>query len=171
MENSDTGFLLDKQNIELYRDTFKDMLDALGINVLYRAPVESSKTYNLYGELDSNFCEPILVKCIYDEHPTQKTMRKLGWNSELSDTNVVIHVPYDTPGLQAGGLFIIPSGLDNTEGRVFKILRMTNIAVYPINITCELGPVFINNDDRAMTEDFSSSNFNVLDDESEFYNH
>ncbi len=166
-ENEKTGILLNDQNIKLHRLYFRQMCSLLGINVLYRSPIESSKTYNGYGELDTYYNAPQKVSVIWDEHPTQKTMRKLGWDAELSDTTSVIHVPYDLPGLQAGCLFIIPGGLDNTVGRVFKVLRMTNIAIYPSSVSCELGPVLVDTDEKSTISDFSHTNFNLLDDEEE----
>lgn len=168
MKNADTGILLSEQNIKLSRSFFKEFLRLHGINVTYRAPIPTSKEYNMYGELDTNYKQPIRVSCIYDEHPTQKTMRKIGWNAELADTSVLIHVPYDMD-VETGGLFVIPSGLDNSVGRVFKVLRMSNIAIYPANIICELGPMLTNNQEKAPIEDFKRNNFNLLDDESDDY--
>ena len=98
-------------------------------------------------------------------------MRMLGWDAELNDTTTVIHVPYDLDQLQAGCLFIIPAGLDHVEPRVFKVIRMSNIAIYPSSIACELGPMYINDDIPSNLTDFTQSTFNVLDDESEEYNH
>ena len=170
MNNADTGLLLNEQNIKLSRQFFKEFLRLHGLNITYRKPIATSKDYNMYGELDTNYEQPIKVSCIYDEHPTQKTMRKIGWNAELADTSVVIHVPYDMD-VETGGLFVIPSGLDNSIGRVFKVLRMSNIAIYPASIACELGPMFINNTEKSTIENFKTSNFNLLDDESEDYNH
>lgn len=169
MKNEDTGILLNEENIKLHRLYFEQMCQLLGLRVLYRAPLEDAKNYNGYGELDAYFKKEQIVECIYDEHPTQKTMRKLGWNAELADTTTVIHVPYDLEGLQAGALFIIPSGLDKAEGRVFKVLRMTNIAIYPASIACELGPVLVNQDEKGPVNDFRQTNFNLLDDESDKY--
>ena len=76
MDNKDTGILINK-NILIYRQYFKEMVKLVGINVVYRAP-RKDKAYDTYGELDSNYYEPIVVGCIFDEHPTQKTMKKLG---------------------------------------------------------------------------------------------
>mgnify|MGYP004534428077 CR=1 FL=1 len=170
-DNDKTGILLSDKNIKLHRQYFTQMCKLLGINAIYRAPLDSSKNYNGYGELDTYFNSPELVSCIFDEHTSNKTMRKLGWNAELNDTATVIHVPYDLKGLQAGALFIIPSGLDNTQGRVFKVLRMSSISIYPASIACELGPVLINRDEKSLTGDFKQTNFNMLDDESEDYGH
>lgn len=167
-DNSKTGLLLNDKNIKLQRNYFKNMCKLLGIKVIYRSPLPS-KNYNGYGELDSYYNTPELIYAIYDEHTPQKTMRKLGWNTDLNDTAVVIHVPYDLKDLQAGALFIIPGGLDNSEGRVFKVLRMTNISIYPASIACELGPVLVNTDEKSTVHDFRNSNFNMLDDESDDY--
>ena len=164
MENLDTGLLLNKSNITLHRKYFNQMLKLLGINVLYRAPREN-KTYNDYGELDTFYYQPIVVSCIYDDHPKQSTMKKLGWNHEISDSTTIIHVPYDLDKLQVGALFIIPSGLDNTTGRVFRVISMSNIAVYPASISCELAPVLVNTSKNSDYEDFSTENFKALEEE------
>ena len=174
MINSDTGILLNDQNIKLHRQWFKQMTRLVGLNVIYRAPKDTDsnvKTYNQYGELNPECEEGFVVGCIFDEHPTQKTMRKLGWNAEMADTSTVIHVPYDLPGLQAGAKFIIPAGLDHAEPRTFKVLRMSNIAVYPASISCELGPVLESSLEPEKITKFDESNFNLLDDESAEYGH
>lgn len=171
MENKDTGLLLNDQNIKLHRTWFKQMCNLIGINAQYRAPIDSSKTYNIYSELDAHYTAPVPVGCIFDEHPSQKTMRMLGWNAESADTTTVIHVPYDLEKLQAGCLFILPAGLDNAEPRTFRVLRMSNIAIYPASIACELAVVYFDTDTPSNISDFTQSTFNVLDDESEYYNH
>ena len=66
-----------------------------------------------------------------------------------------------------GCLFILPSGLDNAPGGIFKVLRMTNVAIYPASIACELGLVFLDTDEAATINDFHHSNFNLLDAEND----
>lgn len=174
MKNSDTGILLIDQNIKLHRQWFKQMTQLVGLNVIYQAPIDTEidpKEYNMYGELDPKYGNAITVGCIFDEHPTQKTLRKLGWNAEMAETSTVIHVPYDLPGLQAGSRFFIPSGIDSAEPREFKVLRMSTIAVYPASISCELGPVLINTLEQEKITNFEESNFNLLGDESDEYGH
>ena len=179
MRNEDTGLLLNDKNIKLHRTWFKQMTELLGINVLYRAPKEGFNKYNMYGEMGSrleeineNYQPAEIVNAIYDEHPTQKTMRKLGWNAEMGDTTTVIHVPYDLHDIQAGALFVIPSGIDNAKGRVFRVLRISNIAIYPASISCELGPVLINKVDKDDIENFTpektETSFNLLNGEEEY---
>lgn len=134
-----------------------------GINVIYRAVKEGKKWTN-YAELDTNFEPPTLEGCIFDEHPTQQTMKMLGWVSELQDSSSVIHVRYDLEGIQVGCLFIIPSGLDTTKGRVFRVTKLTNSIVYPASITCELVPEYENTFDESL-HDHQYNSFNLLEEE------
>lgn len=163
MENKDTGILLNQQNLKLQRFYFEQMVRLIGINVIYRAPREN-KTYNGYGELDSFYYEPKQVGCIFVEHPNQYTMRKLGWDAELQEEVSLIQVPYGLERLQRGALFIIPSGLDGVEGRVFMVEDMATIAVTPPYITCKLAPVYKNTFERSqfIHED---NDFNLLNEE------
>lgn len=165
MEQYDTGWLLDKRTIEMHRKWFKEMASMHGIKVQYKAP-RKGKTYNLYGETDTNYCEPIDVWCIFDEHPTVWTQKKLGWNSELSDSLSIIHVPYDLPELQVGALFIIPGGTDIGERRVFKVIKMSTQFVYPASISCQVGPV-IESDYEPSMINHEQDNFNLLADEND----
>jgi hypothetical protein len=160
MDGRDTGLLLNPNNIKLHRNYFIEMTRLLGINVIYRAPRED-KHYNGYGELDSFYYEPVVTSCIFDEHPTQWTMKKLGWNSELSDSLSVIHIPYDLPNIQVGALFIIPSAVDNAEGRLFRVIRMSTISVYPAYIACEIGPVW-ENTNQVTDINYKDQNFTML---------
>jgi len=137
------------------------MTRLLGINCIYRAP-RSSKSFDKYGDLDTNYFEPTLVGCIFQEHPDQKSLKKLGWVAELQEGSSMIHVPYDLEHLEVGGLFIVPSGIDGAEGRVFRVISMQNIMMYPASIACEIAPEYIGTDTPNMTKDFTQSNFNVL---------
>ena len=86
MINSDTGILLNEHNIKLHRWNFNQMVKLIGIMVQYEAPKDVSIDYNLHGEFTGHYDPPETIGCIYDEHPTQKTMKLLGWNAELADT-------------------------------------------------------------------------------------
>lgn len=167
MEDKDTGILIHQSDILLQRNWFKQMCHLIGINVLYRSPKDATKTYDKYGELDTLYNSPIKISCIYDEHPTIWTMKKLGWNSELQEGLSVIHVPYDLEGLQVGSLFEIPSAIDNSKARVFKVIRMSTIQVYPASIACEIGPMFTSNFIKSNMTDFENSDFNLLNEEEE----
>lgn len=166
MEDKDVGVLLRGKNIKLHRFYFKQMVNLIGIQVIYRQPMEN-KTWDGYGELDGSFYPPRVVGCIFDEHPTQKTLKKMGWAAELQESSSIIHVPYDLPGIQAGALFIIPSGLDNARGRVFKVISMQNIAVYPSSIACEIAPVYQDAFDRDQMQHTDNTTNILLDSETD----
>ena len=138
--NQNYGVLL-SEDIKLHREYFQECVHLLGIQVLYRAP-KKDKHWTMYAEIDSNYERPIVVGCIFSEHPEQKTMKKLGWVSELDEEASLISVPYDLPNIQVGSLFIVPSGIDNSVGRLFRVVQMSNIIVYPASITCKIVPEY-----------------------------
>jgi hypothetical protein len=156
------GLLLN-QDIKLHRNWFRQMTKLIGINCEYRAP-KKDKSFSEYGELESNYQKPIIVGCILDQHPDQKSMKKLGWVSELDENSLLLHVPYDLPDLQVGALFTLPSGIDEAENRIFRVISMQNIMIYPASITCEIAPEY--NTDTELNEiyRFEFSDFNVLKD-------
>ena len=156
------GVLLNA-DIKLQRNYFKEMCKLIGINCIYRA-VKPGKKYTTYAELDTNFEKPILMGCIFDEHPTQQTLKKMGWVSELQEGSSIIHVPYDTPNIQQGCLFTLPSGIDNAKGRLFRLIKLSNIMVYPASIACEIVPEYENTYEESLN-DFSDNSFNLLNEE------
>ncbi len=79
----------------------------------------------------------------------------------------MIHVPYDTPNLEEGALFTVPSGLDDAEGRVFRVLHIENIMIYPASVACEIALEYEDIDDKVITTDFSKDNFTALKDNEE----
>ena len=81
-------------DIKLHRTYFKEMCSLIGIKVIYRAP-RPSKTYTTYSEVESNYELPKPIFCIFDEHPNQQTLKKLGWISELQESPSLISVSYD----------------------------------------------------------------------------
>ena len=156
------GILLNA-DIKLQRNYFKEMCKLIGINCIYRA-VKPGKKYTTYAELDTNFEKPILLGCIFDEHPTQQTLKKMGWVSELQEGSSIIHIPYDTPNIQQGCLFTLPSGIDNAKGRLFRLVKLSNIMVYPASMACEIVPEYENTYEPALN-DFSNNSFNLLNEE------
>ena len=162
MEQKKYGLLLNP-NIKLHRKYFKEMVQLLGIKVQYRA-VKPGKKYTTYAELDTNFEEPINEGVIFDEHPTQQTLKKMGWVSELQDSSSIIHVRYDLPNIQQGALFIVPSGLDDGKSRMFRVVKLTTSIVYPASITCEIVPEYENTFSES-AHDFSEHSFTLLEEE------
>ena len=156
------GILL-TPDIKLHRLYFKEMVKLLGINVIYRA-VKPGKKYTTYAEMDTNFERPLLEGCIFEQHPDQQTLKKIGWASELQEGASIIHVRYDLPGIQKGCVFLVPSGLDDGKGRLFRVTKLTNSIVYPASITCEIVPEFEDTYHQSLNN-FEQTSFNLLNDE------
>lgn len=163
MESTNKFGLLLNQDAKLHRQYFEEMTSLLGIKVKYFQP-RPSKHYTTYSEIKSNYFEPIYIGCIFDEHPTQQTLKKMGWVSELQEGSSVIHIAYDTPGIQQGALFEVPSGLDNGKSRLFRVVKLTNSIVYPASITCEISPEFTNTFEPSLLN-YKNSSFNILNEE------
>lgn len=162
MNGSKYGQLL-TDSIRIHRGYFNEMVRLLGINCIYRAP-KSNKYYTTYAEIESNYECPILVGCIFDEHPNQRTLTKIGWVSELQETSSLISVPYDLYGIQNSALFIVPSGIDSAKGRLFRVVKISNIMVYPCSLTCEIVPEYENTFEHSLLNHKTDS-FNLLNGE------
>jgi len=163
MEEQKYGILLNS-NIKLYRQWFREACKLLGIWVLYRAP-KPDKHYTTYAEVESNYEEPLLIGCMFHEHPDQRTLKKIGWISELQENASLIDVDYDLPGLQKDALFIVPSGLDDGKGRLFRVVSLVNSIVYPSAITCEIVPEYENTFQPETAFEYTQSDFNLLNEE------
>ena len=150
-------------DIKLHRKWFDEMVRLIGIQVVYRAP-RKDKQWTSFAEIESNYQPSIVIGCIFDEHPTQQTMKKIGWVSELQKDSSLIHVAYDTPDIQQGALFIVPSGLDDGKGRLFRCVKLTNSIVYPASIACEIVPEYEDTYQNT-NNDFMHSSFNLLNEE------
>lgn len=146
--NQNFGLLINS-DIKLHRAWFKQMTMLHGINCKYRAPLKN-KEYDSYGDLQTGYAPEILVGCLFVEHPDQKSLKKAGWVAELQEGSSVIHVPYDLPDLQVGALFDVPSGIDNSKGRLFRVISMSNIMIYPASIACEIALEYESNDEQHL---------------------
>lgn len=144
----DYGLLINK-DIKLHRTWFKQMTKLYGINCIYKAPAKN-KTFDQKGELQTAYTKGMIVGCIFQDHPDQKTLKKMGWVAELQEGSSIIHVPYDLPDLQVGAQFIVPSGIDNAQGRVFRVIGLQNIMVYPASIACEIAPEYYSTDEPQL---------------------
>lgn len=156
----DYGLLINK-DIKLHRFYFKQMVKLLGINCEYYAPM-NNRTYSQLGDLETDYFPPEKVGCIFQDHPDQKTLKKMGWVAELQETSAIIHVPYDLQGLKVGALFAIPSGLDHAAPRLFRVINMQNIMIYPASIACEIAPEYRDTDEATTIRDLTHNNITLL---------
>ena len=164
MQDNDNYGLLVNSNTTLHRRYFNEMARLLGIKVIYRAPTPG-KHYTTYAEIETNYQEPKLEYCIFEDHPSQQTLKKLGWVSELQEGSAIIHVRYDLEDLQQGALFVVPSGLDKTKGRLFRVIKISSIMVFPSSLSCEIAPEYEDTLVKTTIEDYSKSSFNLLNQE------
>jgi hypothetical protein len=163
--NNAYGLLINKQDILLHRSYFNELVMMLGVQVKHRAP-RPDKHYTTYAEVQSNYFEPEVVGCIFNDHPDRKTMKKLGWNAELNTEAIIISVPYDLNGIQKDSLFYLPSAFDNTSDRLFRVTELSSIMIYPASITCRVVPEYTNTF-SANLHDHSNNSFNLLRTEDE----
>ena len=77
MNQNEVGLLIRGNDLKLHRKYFEELVNLIGIKVVYRAP-KADKHYTTYTEIESNYEKPEVVGCIFVEHPDQKTMKKLG---------------------------------------------------------------------------------------------
>lgn len=161
MENN-YGLLLNS-TAKLHRQYFNEMVKLIGINVIYRPP-KKDKHWTTYAEIESNYKPPLLVGCIFNDHPTQRSMKKAGWISELQDGASVISVPYDLPDIQVGALFVVPSGIDNTEGRLFRVTKLLTTMIYPSSVSCEIVPEYKDTFSTSLY-DHSDKSFKLLNED------
>lgn len=160
--NPSLGTLL-TPDIKLHRMWFNQMVKLLGIQASYYQ-VKPGKHYTTYAEIKSTHYDPVKIGCIFDEYPTQRTLKKMGWISELQENASFIHVPYDTPGIQRGALFAMPSGIDGAKDRLFRVVSMMTTMVYPASITCEIVPEFENTFEKSLLN-YKRTDFNLLNSE------
>ena len=160
LEDRDRYGILLGPDIKIFRQYFEEMGQFRGGKVRDEA-LRPEKHYTTYAEISSNYQQPDVVGVLFDEYPEQKSMKKAGWNAELQENASIIHVPYDLHDIQAGALFIIPSGLDHTKGRLFRVTQLANGIVYPASISCEIVPEY---EDTLPTSklDRTTQDFNLL---------
>lgn len=53
------------------------MIKQYGINCKYRAPLPG-KRFDTHGDLKTDYYPEKIVGCIFQDHPDQKTMKKMG---------------------------------------------------------------------------------------------
>ena len=72
----DYGILLTPE-IKLHRKYFLEMAKLLGIQFIYKAPLPG-KPFDKHGDLDAKYYPGEVVGVIFQDHPDQKTLKKMG---------------------------------------------------------------------------------------------
>lgn len=152
--------LLTQPDATLYRGFFKEMSKLRGIHVQYRYPIKISST--IHAEMNTKLSDPIEMDIIFQENPSVRTLKSIGWVSEIGDDKpYVAQLPFDTPELQVESVITIPPFYEiNSRSRDFKITSITTLLEFPDCLTCTLAPIF---DTKFINKDYDTSNYNYLD--------
>lgn len=159
--------LLIGNDLLLQRKYFIEMSRLYGVEALYQHPINSTKTYNIYGELNTQYSECEKVWVIFKEQPDVKTLRKLGWASETQEEFSIISVPYDLKNIQKGCIFNIPDVFNNEAYRPFRVEEISTKPIYPASLTCKLVPQTANNYDKSLNNTNIRNNNVLVDIEGE----
>ena len=127
-----------KRDALMFRKYFKEMLEKYGIDGMYFQPKEETKKYNETGEFSAEYEKPIQCQMIFDQVPKVSTLKKLGWTAEMDESQPLIHVDYDLPGLQSGSCFSIEDPLRPGKGRLFRVTKISVGIIYPMCATCQI---------------------------------
>ena len=134
--------LLNRDDARIHRAYFQEMTKLIGIQVLYQYVIKQELT--IHSEDNSTLSQPIQLDILFDENPSQKTLNRMGWVSELGrdDNPIVINVPYNTPNLTVNARITIESTDGIKRPRVFKITQIQADLEYPEAFTCMVAPVY-----------------------------
>lgn len=123
---------------EIFRKYFKECLDLYGIPSLFFQKKETIKDFTTLGEMKNNYYDPIETHVIFESTPQVRTLKKLGWVTELDKEQPIVHVEYNLPGISRGCVFKIKDPISLTDGRLFRITKMSTGILYPASISCQL---------------------------------
>lgn len=154
------GLLVD-DDAKIFRGFFKEMAKLRGIRCKYQY-VLPGKDYTIYSELKATYSEEVLADIVFEEMPTQRTLRRHGWFSEdkKDDTPYIAHVSFDLPYLQKGCLFWVPSGATGVH-KPFRVEDISTVIEFPASLTVKLAP-YIQDKNHSSVDSYQSSNTNYL---------
>ena len=148
-----------QDDAKIFKYYAKEALEMYGIDANYYQ-CKPGRTFTTLGELKSCYYSPISAKVIFDQAPTVRTLKKLGWVTEADSTQPIIHVDFDLPGIEVGCLFNIKDPLRRDSGRMFRITKMSAGILYPATLTCQI--VAIVGDDIEETTDPYDGNSSIF---------
>ena len=116
------------------------MCKLIGISVGYQYITEKNMT--IHSEDNSKLSLPIRIDVLFDENPSVDTVNRIGWTSELTESPVIVNMPYNTPKLTVNTRITIESSDGVSRPRVYKITKIQSDLEYPDAFTCVAVPVF-----------------------------
>lgn len=122
----------------IHRKYFKEVLDAYGVPSLY-FQCKPKKDYNSSGELSSRYYDPQKTKVLFEQVPQMRTLKKLGWVTELDQQQPIVHLWYDLPGIEVGCLLKVKDPFTKSSGRFFRLSKLSGIGIiYPVGLTAQI---------------------------------
>lgn len=129
-----------QNDAKIFKYYADEALDLYGIPCQY-FQCKPGKSFTTLGEMKSCYYDAVWTKVIFDQAPNVKTLRKLGWVTELDEQQPIVHVKFDLPGIEIGCLFNIKDPLRVDKGRMFRITKMSVGILYPATLTCQLAAI------------------------------
>ena len=127
-----------KKDALMFRKYFREMLRKYGIDCSYFQVIEGTAEYNVNGEFSADYHDPISSQVLFDQIPKISTLKKLGWNTSVEESQPLVHVDYDLPGLQIGCLFSIEDPMRPGKGKLFRVTKMSMGIIYPMCVTAQV---------------------------------
>lgn len=153
--------LLTTNDASRFQQWFKECAKLRGIAVKYIYPITENITQ--YAEIQPQFSDIHDLDIIFDENPSVKTLKRIGWVSEDSeDKPAIAHLPFDTPHLMTKSRIMIPPIGQAIPGRWFEVTSIHANLEYPDSYTVTLAPVFETKKEKT---NYDQSNYNYVDHE------
>lgn len=154
--------LLTQGDAGVFQEWFKEACKLHGIPVKYQYPIPYEDDVTIYGEIKPKFSEEIDIDIMFEQNPTVKTLKRIGWVSETPDDKPYIaYLPIDTPYLQTKARVLIPPIGQAIPGRLFEVTSIHSQLEYPDCYTCTLAPVMESEPEKI---DYHETNYNHIDD-------
>jgi len=133
--------LLTKNDATIYRRFFKEMARLRGQTVLYQYLIKNYET--IHGEvIPVKLSDPIAIDVIFNENPSIKTLKRLGWLSiDPDDKPYIMQMPYDTPNLTVDAEVSIQPVDSIGKPTRFRITEIRTLLEFPDCYTCRVAPV------------------------------
>lgn len=132
-----------RNDLQKYKNYFKEAADLLGVEVEYKYIV-SRNTENATGEsIYSELSKPIKCSVIVEQGlPMIDSLKQLGWFVDTSAEQILVDFSTDTPNLQEGCRIVIRSNENEGQYKEYVVTKLSNNILYPTLIKCLCQPIY-----------------------------
>lgn len=120
---------------------FKEILQLYGVDSMYYEVIDETVKHTVNGEFSCEYKDPIPTQLLFDQVPKVSTLKKLGWATELDQSQSLVHLNFDLPNVRVGAALSIEDPLRPGKGRLFRITKMSMGIIYPMCVTAQIVPV------------------------------